>query len=351
VFLLVASSTFAASAPTWGTDGHQITGSVAQSLLTSATQSRVSSILAGQTLSQVSTWADSVKSSPAYLWSAVLHYIDTPDWACNYQYSRDCPSAQCVSGALKNYTKRLVDSSLPATQINEALKFVTHFAGDIHQPLHVGFTSDAGGNGITGTFEGAKDNLHYIWDTPLVRLRIKDFSGVQSKYVSYLLQQIQGIVPAFFLGTHSCSLALLYDWCRLVCLPLRVLSTGPWAANATQWAKCSTGGAVCPDDWASESIVLACTHSYVDENGDKIKNGFNLGDPYYQFNKDVIDEQLAKAGVRLASMLNSLLGQSSRARARAALVQHHRQLMQRGEQSQRYFKEYLSQLDDALPQN
>jgi hypothetical protein len=317
LFLLVASSAFAASAPTWGTDGHQVTGSVAQSLLTSATQSRVSSILAGQTLSQVSTWADSVKSSPAYLWSAVLHYIDTPDWACNYQYSRDCPSAQCVSGALKNYTKRLVDSSLPATQINEALKFVTHFAGDIHQPLHVGFTSDAGGNGITGTFEGAKDNLHYIWDTPLVRLRIKDFSGVQSKYVSYLLQQIQG----------------------------------PWAANATQWAKCSTGGAVCPDDWASETIVLACTHAYVDENGDKIKNGFNLGDAYYQLNKDVIDEQLAKGGVRLASMLNSLLGQSLHARARAALIQHHQQLMQRGEQSQQYFNEYLSRLDDALPQN
>jgi len=321
VFLLVVSTAFAASsvAPTWGADGHQITAAVAQSLLSSSAKSSVSSILAGQTLSQVSTWADSIKSSPAYKWSAVLHYIDTPDWACNYKYSRDCPGARCVSGALKNYTKRLVDSSLPADQINEALKFVTHFAGDIHQPLHVGFTSDAGGNGIRGTFEGSSDNLHYIWDTPLVQLRIKtDFSGVQSKYISYLVAQIKGA----------------------------------WAKNATAWARCSTSGTVCPDDWASESIVLACTHAYVDENGDKIENGFNLGDAYYQFNKDVIDEQLAKGGVRLASMLNNLLGKSSsRARARAELIEHHRQLMQRGDQSQEFFNEYRSRLAEALPQN
>jgi len=176
-----------------------------------------------------------------------------------------------VAGALNNYTARLVDSSLPASQINEALKFLVHFAGDIHQPLHVGFTTDEGGNTIDGVFEGEADNLHYIWDTPLVRLRITDI-GNQDAYVGYLLKQIQTV----------------------------------WSNNATSWAACPSGLNVCPDPWAEESIVLACTHAYLDSLGNKIASGFNLGDSYYDFNQNVIDMQLAKGGVRLASILNRL---------------------------------------------
>jgi hypothetical protein len=307
----------AARAPMWGSDGHEVTASIAQSLLSSNAASQVSSILSGQSLSQVSTWADAVKYTAPYEWSGVLHYINTPDWACNYQYSRDCPNAQCVSGALKNYTKRLVDSSLPADQINEALKFVTHFAGDIHQPLHVGFTSDEGGNSIKGTFEGDSDSLHYIWDVPLVQLRIKEFGGVQSQYTQYLLQQIQG----------------------------------PWASNASAWEKCSTGGTVCPDDWASESVLLACSHAYVDQNDNVIQNGFNLGDPYYQFNKGIVDEQLAKGGVRLANMLNALLTDSSFLPLTRGYLRHHLKLVQKAQQARSSFADNRESVSEALSEH
>jgi len=267
------------AAPLWGSQGHEITALVAQGLITSAVQSRVSSILSGQTLSQVSTWADTIKRSPGYEWSAELHYIDTPDWACTYEHTRDCKQNACVAGAITNYTTRLGNTKLPASQINEALKFLTHFCGDIHQPLHVGFTTDAGGNSITGTYESKKTNLHAIWDTALVVDRMKAFSNNEQQYTDWLLTQINGA----------------------------------WKSKAAGWATCANGASECADDWAVESVGLACTHAYVDQNGNKIPNGFSLTSGYFTFNSDVIDEQLAKGGVRLAHVLNIVLAASDAA--------------------------------------
>jgi len=265
------------SAPLWGAQGHEITGLVAQGLLTTAAQTKVSSILGGQTLAEVSTWADDVKRAAGYTWSAVLHYIDTPDWACTYEHARDCVNNQCVAGAIANYTTRLANTKLPGTQINEALKFLTHFCGDIHQPLHVGFTTDAGGNTITGTYEGKKQNLHAIWDTPLVLDREKAFNSNEQQYADWLLTQIRG----------------------------------DWKSKAAAWATCANGATECADAWAVESVKLACSNAYVDQNGNKIENGFSLTSGYFTFNQDVIDEQLAKGGVRLAHILNTLLGAST----------------------------------------
>jgi hypothetical protein len=80
--------------------------------------------------------------------SAQLHYIDTPDKACTFVYTRDCVDDACVAGAIANYTDRLKDTSLPKAQRAEALKFIVHFVGDIHQPLHgtalrIGIFADA----------------------------------------------------------------------------------------------------------------------------------------------------------------------------------------------------------------
>ena len=78
------------------------------------------------------------------LHEGVLHYIDTPDWACDYVKSRDCANSMCVAGAITNYTNRLLSSTVDYTARNEALRFLTHFVGDIHQPLHVAFSGDEG---------------------------------------------------------------------------------------------------------------------------------------------------------------------------------------------------------------
>ena len=79
---------------------------------------------------------------PSYAWSERLHFVDTPDWLCEFDFTRDCPNGVCAVGAVVNYTRRLLPGSdLDSEQRVEALKFLVHFVGDLHQPLHVGFTS------------------------------------------------------------------------------------------------------------------------------------------------------------------------------------------------------------------
>lgn len=147
----------------WGPIGHSLVAQIAQSLLTNQSQIFTRNHLPWYTtgnLSMVSSWPDTIiypESNPVdYLnwqWSKQLHYVDTPDWLCVYDRNRDCnwtDGQGCVDGAIQNYSIRLADAREDDIQRQEALKFLVHFIGDVHQPLHAGFTSDRGGNSING---------------------------------------------------------------------------------------------------------------------------------------------------------------------------------------------------------
>jgi len=222
-----------------------------------------------------------VRSTKAYAWSGPLHYINTPDWVCDYVRSRDCIANGminfCVDGAIQNYTARVSDTSLPFDQQAEALKFFVHFFGDIHQPLHCGFTSDEGGNTLKGTFEGSSTNLHSVWDTGILTKRMAaNFGANQTTYANYLLNQIRT----------------------------------DWAPLAKQWVECESTGSpygACSEEWGNESTKLSCEYSYVEADGTThITNNFVLGDPYYERNYPIVDMQLAKAGVRMAYVMNQI---------------------------------------------
>lgn len=162
LFLLVILLTSLNSVSAWGRNAHAIVADIAQSLLTDEASAFVKIHLPSETngtMSNVSVWADNIlyaDTEPGYLnwqWSAQLHYVNTKDWSCVYDRQNDCnwTSTQgCVDGAIQNYTKRLADSQLDSTQLQEALQFIIHFIGDVHQPLHGGFASDLGGNTIRG---------------------------------------------------------------------------------------------------------------------------------------------------------------------------------------------------------
>jgi len=264
----------------WGQVGHALVASIAQALLNTSATSAVMNLLpdVNGSMAAVASWADQIRNT--YPWSGALHYIDTPDWLCDYSYQRDCQvngvMGICVDGAVQNYTSRLTDMSLPFDQQNEALKFLIHFVGDIHQPLHCGFTTDRGGNTFEGKFNKKKVNLHEIWDTSIVAERIaNDFGGNQSDYLNFLVTQIQGA----------------------------------WSNDAAAWSQCTapTKYSDCSGDWAVESINAACSYSYVEADGKThIATGFSLGEPYYERNMPVVELQIAKAGVRLATVLNAL---------------------------------------------
>lgn len=160
VAILLSASFTSVSA--WGRDGHAIVADIAQSLLTNASSSFVLITLPSEingNMSNVSAWADNIlyaDTEPNYLnwqWSSTLHYVNTIDWTCVYDRQNDCnwtTTRECVDGAIQNFTNRLGDYELGPIQLEEALKFIIHFIGDVHQPLHGGFGSDRGGNSIRG---------------------------------------------------------------------------------------------------------------------------------------------------------------------------------------------------------
>ncbi|XP_068638165.1 endonuclease 2 [Aristolochia californica] len=262
----------------WGTDGHFIVCRIAEDRLSKTAADAVNSLLpesAENDLASLCSWADRVKFR--YHWSSPLHYIDTPDNLCNYQYERDCKNedgeeGMCVSGAIKNYTNQLLayGSSPKDSQYNltEALLFLSHYIGDIHQPLHVGFTSDRGGNTIDIHWYTRKEVLHHVWDTNIIETAEEDF---YSASVEGLIKDIKQNI------------------------------TDEWADRITTWERCTYNKTTCPDVYASESISAACRWAYKN-----VTEGSVLGDDYFQSRLAIVYLRLAEAGVRLAATLNRI---------------------------------------------
>ncbi|KAK1299175.1 Endonuclease 2 [Acorus calamus] len=271
---------FAESTNGWGIDGHYIVCRIAQERLSESAADAVKELLPGYAdndLASVCSWADRVKFR--YHWSSPLHYIDTPDELCNYNYDRDCKDENdekgvCVSGAISNYTDQLLSykasSSSPSNNLTEALLFLSHFMGDIHQPLHVGFTSDRGGNTIDVHWYRRKAVLHHVWDDNIIE------TGEERFYDS----NIENLINT-----------------------LKENITGDWAHQVTKWESCSKNETTCPDRYASESIVAACDWAYKN-----VTEGSVLEDEYFLASLPVVNLQLAKGGVRLAATLNRVFG-------------------------------------------
>jgi hypothetical protein len=126
----------------FGKIGHSLTGKVAQAFLSPKSAILIDKLLpeyAGQ-LEGAAVWADQIKSNRSYDWAKSLHYVnpvdDNPPGTCSYRGSSDCPTGMCIVEAIHNYTTRF-NSSTSLDSRSEALKFLIHFIGDIHQPLHI----------------------------------------------------------------------------------------------------------------------------------------------------------------------------------------------------------------------
>jgi len=154
ILLSLATHTLA-----WGTLGHETIAFIAQNFVAADTKVFFSSILKDEGteyLAKVATWADSFRYTKAGRFSEPFHFIDAednPPDSCGVKYSRDCGESGCVVAAISNYTGQLLDSSSDKATINIAAKFIVHFLGDIHQPLH-DEGLDRGGNSIQVLFSG-----------------------------------------------------------------------------------------------------------------------------------------------------------------------------------------------------
>ncbi|XP_058768959.1 endonuclease 2-like [Vicia villosa] len=259
----------------WGEEGHAITCKIAQARLTDAAADAVKQLLpayANDDLSSVCTWADRVKF--ALRWTTALHYVNTPPKLCNFQYARDCKDLNgvkdvCVVGAINNYTTQLLDYGKDTEyNLTQALLFLSHYMGDVHQPLHTGFNTDKGGNTINVRWYTRKQNLHHVWDANIIETAQERFYDNN-----------------------------IYEYFK----DIQTNITKTWKNEVADWEACGSDLATCPDVYASEGIKDACEYAYKDAPEDS-----TLEDDYFLSRLPIVSLRLAQGGVRLAATLNNI---------------------------------------------
>lgn len=189
-------------APTqaWGPLGHSVVGELAQRHLSPAAEAEVVRLLAPErtrSLADIANWADQIQNDPAMaaLWQQTRsqHYVNFRGGStCDYVPPRDCAEGRCIVAALQYYVGVLSDRNQPDRARRDALKFVVHFAGDIHQPLHAGYRDDKGGNTYQVQFDGKGTNLHRVWDSQMLYSRGLDWQ----RYAQALDSAVPVTLPA-----------------------------------------------------------------------------------------------------------------------------------------------------------
>ena len=253
IFLLLGISVFLIS---WGVTGHRTIGRIAENHLSEQAKAAIRDLLGGATLADVSTWADEVRNQADYRHTAPWHFVNLP-LGLSYAQLQQQVAGMTQENAYSALLKEENDLANPATPRDakaEALKFIVHFVGDIHQPMHISRAEDKGGNTIQLNYEGMGTNLHSLWDTKLLE----------------------------HAGLSYDQLADQYDH--------------PTPAQVKQWQN---------DPlmlWIWESYTISSRlYAEVDAMKSRV-----IDDGYYQLHMPIIQDRIEKAGVRLAGVLNTI---------------------------------------------
>jgi hypothetical protein len=204
----------------WGAEGHHLVARVAWSQMSDAARRAATDLLGGDDFVASSTWADEVRSlrPETYNW----HFVDIPYDATNYDPARDCaatPRGDCVVAAITREIRDITDTSLSKDKRKEALKFLIHFVGDLHQPLHSIDNHDKGGNDVrvslTTTPSGRPTNLHSIWDSAILSARGMDEEAYGKFLVgdlSHLLVRSGSDIGSWALESHQIAVDAVYKY-------------------------------------------------------------------------------------------------------------------------------------------
>ena len=198
---LVAAATLPAPAHAYWEYGHQTIARIAMANVTPRTRAAVRRLLAqtprldtpecpATTIEGASTWADCVKPLKdaagksrfgyAYNWHFQDVNICTP-----FTLQEACKDGNCVSAQITRDVTLLKDRRTPETERVQALVFLIHFVGDLHQPLHAGEKGDKGGNDVAaayGLYAPKRFNLHSIWDGTLAERAITSGPSLVRRY-------------------------------------------------------------------------------------------------------------------------------------------------------------------------
>jgi nuclease S1 len=263
---LLALSTVAllpSGAWAWGGEGHRIIALIAADRLTPAARAEVSDLLGGDArgrMEEVSTWADEIRRGRPK--TAPWHYVNIEISTNGYDAARDCPAGDCVVAQVQKDERILADHRLAKSVRAEALRFLIHFVGDLHQPLHCADNHDRGGNEVRVLVGAEETNLHAVWDTNVVAALGQNPDQVASDLAAQIAPE-----------------------------------------EAKSWSR----GA--PEDWSNESSGVAKRVIYAALPGEGGTTApIVLPRDYAARQRPVTAVQLERAGVRLAVMLNTALG-------------------------------------------
>lgn len=238
----------------FGTTGHALVCNLAYQLMQNSTRDAIKEILSDSPKQQFSascSWADEVREDKTFAFSSPWHYVNFSK-STNSLSAADCPKKGCILSAITQMRQRLSENK----QDWQALLFLAHFIGDLHQPLHVSYADDLGGNRTAVYFYGEPSNLHGVWDYSLLKQAGYDDDATKG---AALLQSITD-------------------------------------EQRQSWRQGT------PLDWAqgSAAITRAIYRNY--------KAGMLIDERYQQQQLPVLEQRIQQAAVRLAWLLDTLLG-------------------------------------------
>lgn len=244
----------------WGKEGHEVVVRLAATRLTPAAQAGIKDLLdntdATDALVRYASWADEVAYNGRD-YSKHWHYVDIQITETGYDKARDCKDDDCSVEQIGKEVAIIKDKTQSRTARVDALKFLIHFVGDMHQPMHCSDNNNRGANEIKISGMGRKANMHKVWDTAVVNAIGKDGVEIAGK-----------LAP-------------------LITPDLEVL----WGRGT-------------PEEWTNECFAVA-KHVYQTTPGMiDAKTAIDLDPNYVVTVGPITVEQLAKAGVRLAYLLN-----------------------------------------------
>jgi hypothetical protein len=256
-FLFVFLLAIPIPAYAWGPEGHEVIAHIAADNLSPAAHLRISQFLGGDAPALMvldSNWADEIRADRPQ--TTNWHFVNIEIGSKGYDPRRDCAQGDCVVAQIGRDVAMLRDPKAPHAAKIEALRFLIHFVGDLHQPLHAADRRDKGGNNLAVFLNGRRSNLHRVWDEDLVKALGPDPGAIAGSIESGLSPQDKVKIAA---GT--------------------------------------------PADWANESFGVASKEIYARIPS---RGPVRLPRDYTSREKQAVRLQLARAGVRLAMLLNQI---------------------------------------------
>ena len=241
----------------WGQTGHRVVGEIADSYLNKKARAAIQEILGNESIAITSNWPDFIKSDSTFNYLSPWHYINIKQGLSQTEFN----SFLQKDTATDAYTKlnflitELKNKQLDITKKRMYLRLLIHLVGDIHQPLHVGRFEDLGGNRIRVSWFGDSTNLHSVWDEKIIESQ-------KLSYTEYVA-----------------------------------------AINHTTKEERKNWQAQPINEWFYESYLLAGkVYGSVTPATARLSFRYNFD------HIEMLNDQLLKAGVRLAGLLNSIFG-------------------------------------------